>query len=422
MVHTHLKKVTLTAGNASAYAPVHTAYSGFQTVQSRALQPMPVACTIRNLRVRLTTALAGADTRTIVLQVNGVDAALTVTLNSGAQAATDSTNSVSISANDTINWRSSGTDSPPGDTASISVDFEASSGTNVSAYGTGGGNTLGNTGSVDSLLYSDGNWVNNSPSLVATPGTITHLAILIDNAPGVGNTRVFTIHKNGVAQDGSGGTPDTRASFGAADTSIVATFSLSVVAGDQLTVVHTTTGTPSATHRANVTTIFSGSAARWNFGFQNNSGPSGTSVLYQFAHGSGTTNTYSTTESLRVIDGPATTFWLSGFQLVLTTAPGATRSWAAALRKGSIGGALSDTASAITISDAAVDGEDHDDRVEVTSGDQISVGFTPTNTPVAAGETIWAFVGSTSDPGPGEGGSGGSIPVFMHHYRQQGMI
>jgi len=414
MIHTHLKAATVASGNTARYASVHTNFSVFGTSATNLRQPMPIGGTFRNLRVELTAALVGADTRTFALMVNGVDSALTVTLTSASTVGTLTGTDVAVSAGDLVQWHSTAADSPAASTLTISVDFEASSGSNVSVYATGGGDPFsGATG--DSLLYSDGNWGTYPGSIVATPGTITRWDALLSAAPGVGNGWTFVIEKNGVNQDGAGGTPDTRIAFGAADTQLSASFSLSVVAGDLLRAVISVTGSP-ASNSACAAVAFSATGAnRWNVGLATTGGPSNAATRYAYHSATGILP-YDATEANKTMDGPQTTFWLSGFRVTSTNAPTAGRSWTVTLRK-----AAADTASQVVIADAAVSGADHTDRVEVTSADQIAVSVVPAGTPVNA--TLgWAFVASTTDPGPGEGGSSGTIPVFVHHYRQQGLM
>lgn len=414
MVHTHLKAATIALGNTARYAPVHTNFSVFGTSATTQRQPMPIGGTFRNLRVELTAALVGADTRTIALMVNGSDSALTVTLTSASTVATLTGTDVTVNAGDLVQWHSTAADNPAASTLSISVDFEASSGSNVSVYATGGGDLFsGATG--DSLLYSDGNWGTYPGSIAATPGTITRWDALLSAAPGVGNGFVFVIEKNGVNQDGTAGTPDTRITFGSADTQLSASFSLSVASGDLLRAVISVTGSPAVTGACAACAFSATSANRWNVGMVSTNGPSNSATRYAYHHATGVT-VMDATEANKTMDGPQTTFWLSGFRVRSTNAPTAGRSWTVTLRKNA-----SNTASEVVISDAETSDADHDDRVEVTSADQVSVGVVPAGTPV---NTVlsWAFVASTTDPGAGEGGSGGSIPVFMNHYRNQGMI
>jgi hypothetical protein len=146
-----------------------------------------------------------------------------------------------------------------------------------------------------SSLFSNGlGWRTASAansSYVSAPGVITQMNVLLTVAPGGATTRVFTIYKNAVAQDGSGGTPDTRVSFTGTDVDLTSTFSLAIAAGDDVQVRQTATGPPAATDanftvKVVSTTDTHSNICHWTNGFLPTSG---TNYAYTAASGWGAT-------------------------------------------------------------------------------------------------------------------------------------
>lgn len=84
-------------------------------------------------------------------------------------------------------------------------------------------------------------------NIVAMAGSVTYHTSEVDIAPGAAKTITITLYKNGVKQDGSGGTANTTITIsGASATTGSASFALAVVAGDQLsTEIVTTAGSVS---------------------------------------------------------------------------------------------------------------------------------------------------------------------------------
>ena len=81
--------------------------------------------------------------------------------------------------------------------------------------------------------------------------TVTDYAINLFTAPGAAKQHEAAIYKNGVKQDGSGGTPDTRITIsGASSTTGSWSGTLPVASGDRLLVQSTPTGTPSGSEWA----------------------------------------------------------------------------------------------------------------------------------------------------------------------------
>jgi hypothetical protein len=394
------------SGNTTQYASPFLGEMESMSTATRSEVPMPVGGTFSNLRVRARTAHTGAQTRTFAILVNGTPGSLTVTIDSSNQVATDSTNSVSVSSGDLVELRATGSGTPPADTYEVVYEFSASSGSNVSVYAHGAGDVI-TTGDDTDAFYSEGDWasVGSTHGVVATPGTITKMTSKLSAAPGGGNTRVLTIYKNGVAQDGSGGTPDTRISFGAADTNLSSTFSLSVVAGDVVYIVTSSTGTPTSAREAGTIQFSASTTNHWNVGYWSGFGPPNSAATrYQtIVGGSNTSGGWDTTEANTTINNGPTSFWLSRMRVVQTSACGSGDTCTYTLRKNGADQSLSvQIAGAVDVS-----GSDLADRVQITDGDDINTIWVGTGTPSSQTNTTVVFAGSLADPGSGVGGGGG---------------
>ncbi len=206
---------------------------------------------------------------TFTIYVNDVATDLTVTVPtapSGGDAtvriyrsAQNTTDTAPIQAGDRVALgRGAGTIAPGINQFTVwvawSVTFEATndgeSGYAVSSYGTG---VLG-AGSVLSTAvmngaggFTTGTDTVNAPflhSIVPLEGSIFRLDAQIDIAPGTGKTRTFLMRKNGVLQDGTGGTVDTQCTIANAGLSTFSEFELPVDVLDWVQVVQLVSTTP----------------------------------------------------------------------------------------------------------------------------------------------------------------------------------
>jgi hypothetical protein len=402
---TVVQTLPFVAGNTATFWSVFMAYGQSDNAVTVVQIPMPVAGTFSNLRAYSRAALTGAQTRTVALYVNGAASTPTVTMNAANQGASDTVNTATVAAGDTVALRGSGTNSPAANTVVVTYDFQATSGTNVSIYALGGiGDVLG-TAPTRSPLISVGEW-NADDDLgclrIPVAGSFTAMRLRLNNAPGVGNTRTFALTKNSTPQDGGGGTTDTRVTFGAADTVQSATFSASYTAGNTVCVRHTTTGTPTNTHRATGAVAYSGSEAAWMMGFQNGNGPTDDTLdEYQYAHAA-VSPAWNTTEADHVLVGGVSTLWLARLRVDIGTAPGSGNSWTFTVRKNS-----TDQSRAVSLGDASTAGTDLVDRVQIALGDTYVLKATPASVPANASRTNYTFAAYNTDPGSGAGGGGG---------------
>lgn len=351
--------------------------------------PLPIAGTLRNLRVTAVTGvLPASGTDTVSLYVNGVVSALTGTLNSTTAAFTN-TSTVAVAAGDTVELREVTNTSAGAHTVQISLEFEAVA-DNTALYGYGGCGDAFSTSTYENGLFfhgGSGAWVATvvgNGDVAPVAGTVTEHVVRLTAAPGAGNARTFTIWKNGVAQDGTSGTPDTRVTITDTATLGSRSFALPVAAGDRLKVRLTSSGTP-ATGRAQAATAFVSAAPNeLCYGGSYGTNPGNTATLYTEPFGFQSSPWTATETDFTHRIGP-TSVVLQGLRVDVTNAPGAGRSCTYTLRRNGAGTALTVTLSetAVTASVTAT--------VTLVDGDTIAFESTPANLPVQPGNVRWSF-------------------------------
>jgi hypothetical protein len=218
--------------------------------------PVPLAGTFSNL-----TAYSppGAHPNyTIILLVNGVETALKCAVASTEQLATDRANSVNVVAGDLVCFRV--TVNPPGSgfgyPLNLSVEFEGAAhwfGAIPGGAFTGPGTTEAGGCLGNGFLSSNvgGAQLSTSYSICSTPGTLTGIRIR-ENTVGIGGGWLAWIRKNGINQDGTGGTVNTQVALADGGGQASNTFSLPIAVGDHLDFAYTrtTTGIGTSTHIA----------------------------------------------------------------------------------------------------------------------------------------------------------------------------
>lgn len=244
------RSASLTATTATRYLNPFAA-GAFQTTEANALGVVSAPGTIRNLAIKLTAAPGVGISSIYTLNVNGSASALTVTISGAGTSASDTTHNVTVAAGDTISLvRTTSGGSPATAVTLVSIEFEGSN-TAESIYGGNlgqGSNSTERYGNPQmpnaALMNSTFSQTNNAAALWAVAGNLTRMDISLSTAPGVGKSRTYTLYKNGTAQDGTAGTPDTRITISGTSTTGSSTFSLSLSAGDTLILGDLPTGTP----------------------------------------------------------------------------------------------------------------------------------------------------------------------------------
>jgi len=207
--------------------------------------PVAVAGTFRNLKVNLDTAPGGLTFRTVTLYKNGLATSLTFSITGTATAGQDIVNAVTYAVGDSIWLRFDLSGSPAASAGKWSVDFEAADNF-TSQYGISNLNT-GSGQYLDLFAGSDHSAQNQGEAVISQAGTITGLvgANYSNSLSALVALDVY-LYKNGVKQDGTGGTVDTKLSITnvAAATAVVKSFSLSVSRGDVVYAETFLTGSP----------------------------------------------------------------------------------------------------------------------------------------------------------------------------------
>lgn len=198
--------------------------------------PWSVAGTFCNLVVDLTTAPGAGNSRTITIQKNLTDTPLTVTISGTATSASDTTHSFTISPGDTLRIKvnSTGTPAAAGNVY-YRLEFVGDNARESGYCQRLLGQLINSTVYFSWLPIGDlsANWQDAS-SIFAVDGAITRYDVLLTDDPGAGKSWNFCVMIDGVAQDGTGGTPDTRVSVADANTTAVWTGTCAVSPGSMV--------------------------------------------------------------------------------------------------------------------------------------------------------------------------------------------
>ena len=196
------------------------------------------AGTISHLYVKVPTAPGTGKSRTFTIRQNGADAAVTVTISGTSTTGNDTTNTVTVTIDDLICIKEVGSGGPADSDAYISYVFDSDSLYHsvypflISADGGGGG-----------LQITPFSCAIGS-SVMPMAGSADALTVYLSSAPGTGKSFTYVWSKNGVNQDGTGGTPNTSITISNAATSGAAAAGLSWSAGDIIDFTIGSTGSP----------------------------------------------------------------------------------------------------------------------------------------------------------------------------------
>ena len=212
----------------------------------------PAAGTLRNFKVNLATAPGTGKSWTFTIRKNGVDTGLTLTISDTNTTSKDTTHSVSVAAGDLIIMSvvPSGTPTAAAN-AQWTVEFEGNtSSQNIIAGGTSSGtpsatNINGTCPACgDDIIDITGGLTNELTFACLIPHATTIKALYIDlrTAPGSGKSWKFHLRKNGSKEATSEVTISNTATTGN-----VTGLSISLAAGDYITIAWEGVGTPTTT-------------------------------------------------------------------------------------------------------------------------------------------------------------------------------
>lgn len=372
--------------------------------ESMAQQPWSAAGTLSLFSLRVPTALGSSSVWT--LRKNGADTAITVTLGAAATTATDVTHTVSVVVGDLLNWKYVGPSLGIGNAwAALAIQFEGSttkqSGYAIAAYagsvssnpaasnalyGGAFGNGAFQTGTAASLSTL----LSNTYSIASVAGSITRLdANALSGAPGAG-VWTISLRKNGITQDGSGGTVNTSFTITAAATTGNKSFTLPIVAGDHVDVLIVRTVADAAFAIAQVAVGVQFTATTdgdFVMCGGNNNAVSASLTTY---HWPSSEQALTTEARARGIVGSAS-FYVTALR-VEHGPPGAAKSWTHTFRVDGVATAL-----AVTIANLATSGSDTGNVILPIDG-ELSLQCVPTGTP-STSQLHWSF-GATSGAVP----------------------
>jgi hypothetical protein len=213
--------------------------------------PWSVPGTLVNFRVVLSVAPGSGNSVTITVRKNGSDSAMAITI-ANTDTAGVYTGTLSVADGDRLilHWTTSGT--PTVGSATWAIEFDS---TNAKEHGYSGicGAVTNSTTQYAGLFCNEVSWdaTNGGTHIepMAIAATIKKLRFRCSNFVSGGGSLVFCIMLNGVAQDGSGGTVDTRVTVptvgSGAGQMVSSSFSLPVVPGDEVYLRKTVSGTVS---------------------------------------------------------------------------------------------------------------------------------------------------------------------------------
>lgn len=373
--------VTNSQPSASAvnFLPAMSAYSSSpNSTESQRKQVVPAAFTMSTFFVNLDTAPGTAKSYTFTIRKNSVDTAVTIAISGSNTSGTDNTHSVSFAAGDviTIGVTPSGTPSAP---SLIQWNFVADSGGTHFAPLLGGSHTTTNL-STASTVYSQLTGASNGSNtwnatelnqqiICPTGGTISNLYAVSDVAPGTAKSYAITLVQNGSPSALVATVSGSNTS--ANDT----THSITVAAGDTLSISATPSGTPAVARYVWGLQFTPTNAGESFFGFGNSNAPSTTTTQYELPLGVGA-NGYSTTESTKFFCLGATE--ITALYAKLGTAPGGATSRTITIRQNA-----SSSTAAVTISGSNTTGNITGQSISVAQSDTLDMMLTVGGTPAA---------------------------------------
>lgn len=393
----HFSRSQSTAGSAgTTYYNPHTLKS--VVGEANAQSPWPVSCNITSFRVNISTA-QGAASRVFTIRKAGSDQAHTLTFTGSTVTATIQT-SVAWTAGDLISIKEVITGSPAAlGSTGLEVILEYNTTTAGQAGYTWGTHTCNVGSSMRNPLFSprdvfvaDGTRPESAvQNICASDGDITGWWVIIpaDSADGAGTITCYIV-RNGVRQDGTGGTVNTAIQFSNATTwanPLSASFTLPKDRLDtfSMEIVHAGATTFAAAVAVGIQVTNDTAAEAEIFFFDDGNVPNSAT-----AYSNGPSPLWNAVEaSTTIAVGPSSFSLKEPVYKMLSAAPGSSKDYTWTQRKNA--GDPSGTTS-VTITGAAQTGEDNSANfVTYNAGDTFTTKEVPTGTPTAS-TASWAYV------------------------------
>lgn len=383
------------------------------TTEATISVPWPANGVLRNLVITLAVAPGAGNSLTFTVRLDGADTAMVVVISGTDVTGSYTAGNIAITAGGLIGLSVVPASTPAVGRFSMSVEFDS---TTLGQSGYGFNDTKNSSAGVEySGAFAGEVFVASdvlASDIAGASGNITAVYLGTSSNPGAGAGHTVAIVKNGVVQDGSGGTVDTRVAIINA-TSANGAFSLPVAAGDLISVQWTPSG--------------SFSSRRWRMGVQFTASTPGHSHICGRGTTMSNTNTqynqptarglvtfsWNTTEATDEVLTGLTNFTLSNLRLQLSGTPGSGNNYAFTLRQNQATPAGAPT---VTIADLATTGSDLVGSIAFVSGNTVALQQVPSSAPTAR-TVIWSFLQNTSiaviTPPVGGGGGlvGGMVPA-----------
>jgi len=336
---------------------------------------MPGSFTLSNFYVLLDAAPASGKSWQFDIMKNGSTTGVTVTISDTAVTATDSTNSVSFTAGDSISLRS-----VPSGTPSTGTNLwwnAQCEGTGFPIMGAGTSNlSTGSMATASPMAVSNtyGTTTNQRDIMIPTAGTFQDLYVALDASPGASKSYAFELYNNAAATGLVATVSDTNTT--ANDT----TNTFTVAAGDTVAMTITPSGTPTA-RNADWGMVFIPDTDGESFmSYGSAATPSTSLTRYEQPHGYGG-NSWNATERQVIIGA----YDLTKQYVNISVASGAGKSWDFTLRKNAADTALTTNLADTTSGNTTA-------SVSVAQGDKLALELTPNSTPTSFGRSKWGAV------------------------------
>lgn len=328
--------------------------------------PVPIAGTLKALIFRCPATIS-AGTWTLSVQKNGADV-MTAVCQTGTQVAVDATE-VAFSAGDDIQLKMVPASTPTAQANGVQISLIYDAAPNRSLVLS---NVPASSATTAFFMPMNGTGTNTMTEATATAvmpcaGTFETIYGILSAAPGTTSTVTATLYVNGVGSS-------LAATFGSADTAKNAASSVSVSAGDLITIQRSTNGTAPASATLSVGLEFRPAVDGESPQFTYPGAPNTGATRYQYPSGNAATSAESTAQMM-----VTTSYKVRSLYANLVTAPAAGKSWAVTGRKGGASQAVT-----LTVADAATTGNDTTHDFDTVDQDLIDWMIVPTGTPTGA--------------------------------------
>lgn len=361
------------------------------TTETAQQQIIPDAGTFDNLYVKLAGSPGAGKSYQFTLMVNGVASALTCTVSDTNTTASDTSNSVSVSAGDLVSLRCVPSGTPTAREVNGWCIEYTSDTAKYSIYPGGSTANMINSATRYTGFLNPIEWdkatESDASDIVTIDGTIKAFYVEVTDNPTPGSW-TFKVYKNGVAE-----ATTTVSLSGTTKTGNATGLSIDVAPGDKLSYECVPTSSPTATQARVGIAIEADNDGEFVLGGHSTDNLSNSATEFLRHSASNANWTWNTNESLRNATFGVTTTYLSDMRVELSGAPGVGTSFTVGLEiNGSAG------SNSVTISDGDTSGVDSTNEDEYAQGDYINMYSTPSNTP-SVSWAKWAMTGNVTSSG-----------------------